>query len=247
MGMTRLAYVVMPLLFMAACSPQSKTGAAPTGVFALLASGADDRLTTGSLGPSASPDDASDAPVGSRENIGRLLLRQGDVDGAKRIFEEWARADPRADGPRIGLAQIALAAGRHEEAEQSFRTVVAASPRSVRAWNGLGVALDAQGRHDQAQAAYQRALAVDADNASVRNNLGLSLALSGRPKEGVTILRPLVTGPKALPRYRQNLAIALGLSGDEREAAIVAGVDLDPQSVRSNLAALKEVRSAAAQ
>jgi Flp pilus assembly protein TadD len=62
------------------------------------------------------------------------------------------------------------------------------------------------------------------------------MALSGNFNGAIAVLRPAAAGPNATPRTRQNLALALGLAGRTEEAEEIARMDLDEQSVRSNLA-----------
>ena len=44
-----------------------------------------------------------------REASGRLLAIQGDIDGARNAYSEWAHLVPESPGPRIALLELALA------------------------------------------------------------------------------------------------------------------------------------------
>jgi Flp pilus assembly protein TadD len=144
-----------------------------------------------------------------RVELGRFLLRRGDVDAAEQAFQEALTLAPRDVDAQIGAGQVLLARKRAEDAAEAFGRIVASDPANLKALNGAGLASDHLRKHDEAQAFYRRALQIDPDDRTVRNNLGLSLALSGKRDEAVGILRKLVSEPDALPRYRENLDYAL--------------------------------------
>ena len=101
---------------------------------------------------------------------------------------------------------------------------------------GLGVALDMNGAHAPAQEVYLRAMDLEPDNPVLRNNLALSLAFDGRFDEAISYLSVLVDSALATVQHRQNLALVYGLAGRMREAARIARMDLDEESVQKNLA-----------
>ncbi|WBL81373.1 tetratricopeptide repeat protein [Bradyrhizobium xenonodulans] len=118
-----------------------------------------------------------------RVELGRLLLKRKDIDGADAAFQEALALAPNSVDTRVGSAQILLARHRSDEALRAFEAVLADQPDNVRALNGRGLALDQLGRRDEAQVSYRRALALDPENGVARNNLGLSLALSGNRRD----------------------------------------------------------------
>jgi tetratricopeptide (TPR) repeat protein len=107
----------------------------------------------------------------------------------------------------------------------------------------LGVAYDMLGRHGDARGAYERGLAIAPDDPSLRNNLGLSQALAGDYAAALGTLEPLAVGPGSTARARQNLALAYGLKGDALAAERIGLLDLDADSVRSNLAFFAALRT----
>ena len=80
------------------------------------------------------------------------------------------------------------------------------------------------------------------DDLGLASNLGLSLALSGDYPAALHYLRPLAGNSQSTARMREDLALVYGLSGDDKAAAEIAGIDLDPHSVQSNLAYYKALR-----
>jgi Flp pilus assembly protein TadD len=134
-----------------------------------------------------------------RIELGRLLLKRGDIDGADAAFQDAVALAPKNVDAQVGTAQILLARRRSSDALAAFQTVLGDEPDNVRALNGQGLALDQLGRRDEAQASYRRALAVDPKNAAVRNNLGLSLTLAGHRKEARAVLDPPASERSAAP------------------------------------------------
>jgi Flp pilus assembly protein TadD len=123
-----------------------------------------------------------------RVELGRLLLKRNDIDGADAAFQEALALAPNSVDAQVGATQILLARRRSNEALTAFQAVLVDAPDNVRALNGQGLALDQLGRRDEAQASYRRALAIEPTNSAVRNNLGLSLTLAGHRKEAQAIL-----------------------------------------------------------
>jgi Flp pilus assembly protein TadD len=144
-----------------------------------------------------------------RIELGRLLLKRKDIDGADAAFREALALAPNNVDAEVGAAQILLARRRSNDALAAFEAVLTDAPDNVRALNGRGLALDQLERRDEAQASYRRALTIDPDNAVARNNLGVSLTLAGHRKEARAILEPREserTPPQQVQRGRSARA-----------------------------------------
>jgi Flp pilus assembly protein TadD len=115
--------------------------------------------------------------VQPRIDLGRALMRNGDLDGAEAAFREALAIGPGNVDGQVGLAQVSLARQQHAEALAAFGAILERHPQNVKALNGAGIALDAVGRHREAQEHYNRALAVAPDDRAARNNLTLSKTL----------------------------------------------------------------------
>jgi Flp pilus assembly protein TadD len=137
-----------------------------------------------------------------RVELGRLLLKRGDVDGADAAFQDAVALAPKNVDAQVGTAQVLLARRQSNDALAAFQAVLGDAPDNVRALNGRGLAFDQLGRRDEAQASYRRALAVDPKNAAVRNNLVLSLTLAGHRKEARAVLDPPTSERSAAPPAR---------------------------------------------
>ncbi len=180
--------------------------------------------------------------VEPRIGLGHLLLRRGDIEGARAAFEQAARLAPRDGRAVAGLAGVDLAGHHPEVAMQGFARALQLTPGDAAALNGWGIALDQLGHHAEAQARYREALARDPDDRAAKNNLGLSLALSGHAQEAVQVLSALAQAPTAVPRNRQNLALALALLGRDQEAVATASLDEAPALAKADVALLDVLR-----
>jgi Flp pilus assembly protein TadD len=112
-----------------------------------------------------------------RIDLGRALMRNGDLDGADDAFRQAVAIAPGNVDGQVGLAQVSLARQQHAEALAAFGAILERHPQNVKALNGAGIALDAVGRHQEAQRHYDSALAVAPDDRAARNNLALSKTL----------------------------------------------------------------------
>ena len=101
------------------------------------------------------------------------LMAQGDVEGARGLFQELAEAeDTRAEGLE-GLGLIALAAGDTPAAVDQLSQASALKPESSGFLNNLGVAQMRDRLHYPAKNTLARALELDRDNAEAWANMGL--------------------------------------------------------------------------
>jgi Flp pilus assembly protein TadD len=153
-----------------------------------------------------------------RVELGRLLLKHNDIDGADTAFQDALALAPQNVDAQVGAAQVLLARRRSNDALSAFQTVLAEEPDNVRALNGQGLAFDQLGRRDEAQTSYRRALAIDPKNGAVRNNLGLSLALAGHRKEARAFLEPRGSERAAVPVLQTASPEAQGVRSARTEA-----------------------------
>ena len=174
--------------------------------------------------------------------LGHLLLRRGDIEGARAAFGRAAQLAPGNGRPIAGLAGVDLAEHHPDLALQGFGRALRLAPGDAAALNGSGIALDQLGRHEEAQARYREALGHDPDDRAAKNNLGLSLALSGHAQEAVQVLSALAQAPAAVPRNRQNLALALALLGRDQDAVATASLDEAPAFAKADVALLDVLR-----
>ena len=167
-------------------------------------------------------------------SLGMTLLQAGSPNDAADTFRKVISRFPKDAGALTGLGMALVQLNQPAAALDPLRQGLAIAP-DARGYRTLGVAENLLGQNQQAEADYTRGLALAPDDPGLSNNLGLSMALSGNFNGAIAVLRTASTGPNATARTRQNLALALGLAGRTAEAEQVARMDLDEQSVRSNL------------
>ena len=95
-------------------------------------------------------------------------LRDGDVDGAARLFDESLRVSPSFARPYAYKARLALDDGDREAAVRWLRRGVEADPESWRTWHNLGRLLLSTERWDEATAALTRAVTLFPDDVGGR-------------------------------------------------------------------------------
>ena len=168
--------------------------------------------------------------------LGDTLLELEANDQAVEVFEQSLKRDGDGLAARLGYARALVALKRPEAAIPHYEAVLKSADGNLQAYNGLGVAYDLAGQHQAAQKIYRDALALAPDSMLLRNNLGLSLALAGDHQDAIELLEVVADEPGARAQNRQNLALAYGLAGDLASAERISRLDLDEDSVQSNLA-----------
>ncbi len=168
--------------------------------------------------------------------LGDTLVELGAFDQAAEIFQQSLKRDGDGLAARLGYARTLVALNRPEAAIPHYEAVLKLAKGNLQAHNGLGVAYDLSGEHQAAQKVYRDALAITPDSMLLRNNLGLSLALAGEHENAIELLQIVADEPGARAQNRQNLALAYGLAGDLASAERISRLDLDEESVQSNLA-----------
>ena len=168
--------------------------------------------------------------------LGDTLIELGAFDQAAEIFQQSLKRDGDGLAARLGYARALVALRRPETAIPHYQAVLRLAKGNLQAHNGLGVAYDLSGEHQAAQKVYRDALGITPDSMLLRNNLGLSLALAGEHRDAIELLKIVAEEPGARAQNRQNLALAYGLAGDLASAERISRLDLDEESVQSNLA-----------
>ena len=168
--------------------------------------------------------------------LGDTLIELGANDQAAEVFEQSLKRDGDGLAARLGYARALVALKRPEAAIPHYEAVLRSHDGNLQAHNGLGVAYDLSGQHQAAQKVYRDALAIAPDSMLLRNNLGLSLSLAGDHQDAIELLQVVADEPGARAQNRQNLALAYGLAGDLASAERISRLDLDEESVQSNIA-----------
>lgn len=170
------------------------------------------------------------------------LMDMGRTDEAITTYN--SALTEKSDDPEAlrGLARAYMMTGKPELAGQPLAVAFKATPDDPKLLQLIGVADDLAGQHEEAQARYRRGLELLPHDPALSVNLALSLALTGNYPEAIAVLQPIATAPTSSPRERQTLALIYGLQGNRAAADKMARLDLDPESVRHNLAYYESLR-----
>lgn len=126
-------------------------------------------------------------------NLGNVLNRQGDDDGAEAA---WRRAIELEPAMADALANLAVALRRKGDlagSEASARRALAVNEKHPEAWLQLGKALRWMDRTEEAAEAFARAAALSPQDPAVLHPLVRALARLGKKEEGAKILRDWLT------------------------------------------------------
>jgi predicted O-linked N-acetylglucosamine transferase (SPINDLY family) len=117
---------------------------------------------------------APDSPA-VLNNLGTLLVLQGDPAGARPLLERALQLRPDHALAHNNLGTAWLALGRFAEARACFTRALVHQPRLAQAHYNLGTILHREGRLGEAEAALQRALQIDPAYAPAHYQQGVVL------------------------------------------------------------------------
>jgi len=140
------------------------------------------------------------------EKLGEAFYRMGQMQDARRAWEELLAVRPGSVAAFMGLANVARSEGNPREAADYYRAVTVRTPDAVGAWNGLGVALQAQGDRAGARDAFRRVLELDPEDGDAWNNLGVLAMLDGDRHTAETHFERAAAVERPIPMAVLNLA-----------------------------------------
>lgn len=91
------------------------------------------------------------------KNIGNILVREGDFDGAEENYNIAFGIHPESDVLLVNLGTLNIQQNDFEQALQRFRQAVTFNPRNDKAWVGLGLVHRQMGDTDLAAANFIKA------------------------------------------------------------------------------------------
>jgi Flp pilus assembly protein TadD len=156
------------------------------------------------------------AAADAANNLGVLLRRRGDEEGARRRYRHALAARP--DHPDAGwnLGRALLDAGEADEAFLHLRRAAARQGGWDR-WHMLGRACQARGDLAGAEDAYRTALRLRPGAPETLNNLANTLQAAGRPEAALGLLEQALRLDPEHADIRYNAALLLLLLGREPE------------------------------
>jgi tetratricopeptide (TPR) repeat protein len=170
----------------------------------------------------------------SHFNLGSMLYRHGDVDGARRELEAGLALAPRHYNGLSHLAQLELASGDTKRAAALYEKLVSLSPESTELTN-LGTAYLLVGRYADAARRFREALKLAPGSPSALLNLADAEFLVGRRQEAFALYRQVLEQVDRDPQPEKLLTVrAQALAHLHRSPEAVAAVQealrLDPES-----------------
>jgi Flp pilus assembly protein TadD len=178
----------------------------------------------------------------ARLGLARNLRYSGNAGTAVQVLAE---IDAGKSGDlelllELGKSKIALS--RADEAITHLKAAARIAPEDWDIYGAMGIGYDLLQSYDEAWTAYAKALKLSPGNGPVLNNMAFSAALNGNLDRAIKILEDAPLPVRRNPQVRQNLAFFYGIRGDMKKAANLAGMDLDKEAVRNNLAIFSRFR-----
>ncbi|KAJ1371662.1 hypothetical protein KIN20_033649 [Parelaphostrongylus tenuis] len=118
-------------------------------------------------------------------NLGKVLSKIGDVDGAEHNYWNAIRLNPNYEHALNNLANILEAKGRRKEAELLLRKAVQNKPTFATAWMNLGITLMNQNKYQEALQSFHQSLRLRPFSADCLFNIGNLYQKMGQPQEAL--------------------------------------------------------------
>ena len=168
-------------------------------------------------------------------NLGTILMRKGQVDGAIGYYEKATEISPHDAEPESNLGYALLAKGRPDEAIVHSQKALELDPNFAQAYHVLGDIYLAKNDFDRAITAYQNALRRQPDDVTGRGNLGISLTAVGKTGEALDQFEAAVRLDPSSAQAHYNLGYLLVRMGEPQKAAphLTEALRLKPDYVQA--------------
>lgn len=167
----------------------------------------------------------------AHNGLGKILLEEGDLEGALRHFSEAATLKPQDPVARSNRGLVLARMGRWLEAEEEFAAGLKWAPTNADWWSSVGICREQLGNRRDAVVAYRTALVLDSDHHLAANNLAWLLATAPEPelRDGVRAveLSEQVVASGGSASALDTMAAALAEAGRYHDAVAVAEQALD--------------------
>lgn len=193
--------------------------------------------------PALDPDEESSPEL--HNNMGRIHLRNGDLDKARTEFMAALELDQRNADALLNLATIERAKGRLGDAETLVKRALQVDPNSIGALSQLAELARDQGNLDEAVRLFEEALAIDDSLPFLHMGYGDVLQRAGQFAEAeATFKLVLQLDPDAFKAH-YNLGVTYGNQGriDDAVAEYEKALEMQPDHpeaalVHNNLGAI---------
>lgn len=152
-----------------------------------------------------------------QEELGQLLLEQGEIDAAEIHYREAIRLKPNAR-LHSGLGAILVDKQQYREAIRELRTAIVLDPSFALAHANLGTALTRAGESGLASTEYNEALRLEPANVQALSGLGEIEFRQDHPQQAIVLFRRAVQADESYPGGHINLGFALVRQQQYQEA-----------------------------
>ncbi|EQD46193.1 TPR repeat-containing protein, partial [mine drainage metagenome] len=167
-----------------------------------------------------------------QQNLGRVLLEQGDLDGSEEALRIATYLAPSLAPAQANLGNLFKKRGKLREAIACYDRALALAPADHKTWNNLGTSWRELKDLPRAEDALRKALEIRPDFVPALSNLGLVLAERGASDEALAcFVRALELDPDQADLYVNYGNTLRDLGRDEAASAAFAEVTvrIDPR------------------
>lgn len=193
--------------------------------------------------PPLDPDEESSPEL--HNNMGRIHLRNGDLDKARSEFMAALELDQRNADALLNLATIERAKGRLGDAETLVKRALSVDPNSIGALSQLAELARDQGNLDEAVRLFEEALAIDDSLPFLHMGYGDVLQRASRFDEAEAAFKLVLELDPDAFKAHYNLGVTYGNQGriDEAVAEYEKALEMQPDHpeaalVHNNLGAI---------
>jgi tetratricopeptide (TPR) repeat protein len=167
-----------------------------------------------------------------QQNLGRVLLEQGDLDGSEEALRIATYLAPKLAPAQANLGNLFKKRGQLQDAIACYDRALALAPADYKSWNNLGTSLRELKELARAEDALRKALSIQPDFVPALSNLGLVLSERGFSEEALScFVRAIERDPDQADLYVNYGNILRDLGRDEAASAAFAEVTVrvDPR------------------
>ncbi len=151
-------------------------------------------------------------------NLGRIHLRNGELEKARREFQQALGLDPRNSDALLNLASIQRAEGKTADAELLVQRALQVDPNSIAALSQLAEIRRDAGDLDEALRLFEEALAIDDSLPFLHLGYGDLLQRAGRFEPAEAAFRTVLQLEPDSFKARYNLGVTAARQGRVDEA-----------------------------
>lgn len=188
--------------------------------------------------PEVAKDDAGESSPEMHNNMGRIHLRNGEPDKARREFQKALELDPSNAEALLNLAGVHRLEGRVADAEHLVRRALQVDPNSIGALSQLAELRRDQNDLDDAVRLFEEALAIDNSQPFLYMGYGDVLQRAGRFADAEAAFKSVLELEPDSFKARYNLGVTYANQNrvDESIALYRQALELEPKHPEATLA-----------